>query len=171
MLTAHDVGLQIGRRVLELKQTRSAEPKSAEPKPSKSAQSVPIKVEPVINVAAPIVNIEPSPAPIVNIAPAEIIVQAAEQVVVPAPVVNVAPAEVVVNVPAPVVNVSLELKPIADVILVLADAIKGNRDQLETIQSELRGQANATASLAQSLLAPRSLVMKDGKPVGIKVQK
>jgi hypothetical protein len=172
-LNAHDVGLKIGAQILarRAKQTESPAPVPANQNaPQPSAQGEPI--------FAPVVNVETAP-PVVNVTTPEVIVNIAAPVIpepiiqiqsTPAPVVNVTTPEVVVNVPAPLVNVTMDTAPIAQAILSLAEAVKGNREELAMVQVELRGQADAIVSLADAMTAPRSLVLKDGKPVGIVVK-
>lgn len=152
---------------------------------------------PIINIetVAPIVNVQAGASPVVNVTTPEVRVENAAPIInvpesvvnittpeitvsVPAPVVNVAPPEIKVEVPAPIVNVTtpqvvvnFDVKPIASALIILADAVKSNRSEIQKLQIEISGQADAISTLAKAMLEPRTLLFKDGKPIGIKIGK
>jgi hypothetical protein len=86
--------------------------------------------------------------------------------------VNVAASPPTINVAqaAPAV-VNFEAKQIADAIRSLTDAVKANMAEMVMIRAELRAQADAVASLSDAMVAPRTLVMENGKPVGVRIGK
>jgi hypothetical protein len=69
----------------------------------------------------------------------------------------------------PNVTVNIDVKLLADALRSLADAVRLNGMEMRNMQVDMQKQADAINALAVAMTAPRTLVMKDGKPVGVVV--
>jgi hypothetical protein len=168
MVNPQTVGYEIGKTIASMKKGAKVVPIAVSKEPALAPQDN----TPVISVSFPeiVVNIPELPKPIVTVTAAP-------------PVINVETTPSAVNVAAPTVNVAapsvsvapaavnFDTKQISDAIRSLADAIKGSRQEMVVISGEIRGQRDAISALADAMLAPRSLVMENGKPVGVKIDK
>ena len=158
MLEPRSLGLELGKQL-------AARAKSRENKSSNTEQVV-------VNLPAMQVVLPETAPTTVNVSPAAVNVEpttvnvSAPNVDVASPTVNVSPPNVVVEA----ANVVVDLSGIEEAIKQIAKFVFS---QSEETQKQLAANSQAiiesNREVVAALKAPKTLVMKDGKPIGVKV--